>query len=151
MVDGLTFYTAAIVNGQRVTAGGHVTIEAVQPNKPTYIAEVVALFEDDQTHEQLFHARWFARATETVLGETSDDPKELVVGDDCEDVLLSAIVQVITVEKRIPDPAKWKAEGGAEDTLTPQEVEQRELPETPYWYRYLYRVRLIFTTGQRTF
>ena len=145
VVDGLTFYSAAIVNGQRVTAGGHVTIEPSEPNKPTYVAEVVALFEEDRSGEFLFHARWMARASDTVLGETCDDPKELVIGDDCEDVLLSAVAQAINVRYLKNDPLKWKAEGGLEDAVmtaaaqtTPEAGQVDE--SSGYWYRFLYRV-----------
>jgi len=141
VVDGLTFYSSVVVNGKKVAMGGHVTIEANEPNKPTYIAEVVALFQDGKTGEQLFHARWFARPTETVLGETCDDPKELIVGDDCEDVLLSAVVQVIRVELRIPDPVKWKEQGGSEEAVVHPEADG----DAPYWYRYLYRVSFTFS------
>jgi len=56
-VDGMTFYTAANVKGILIEAGGHVTIQPDVPGMSMFIAEVVALWEDDETGEKLFHAR----------------------------------------------------------------------------------------------
>lgn len=139
MVDGLTFYSAAIVNGERVFAGGHVTIEPNDPSIPMYIAEVVALWEDNKSGDQFLHARWFCRGTDTVLGETCDDPRELVLVEDCEDLLLSAIVKVVDVKYKPQDPVKWKAEGGSDDPELLQTEEDHT--GTSFWYRYLYHGR----------
>ena len=96
IVNDLTFYSAAIVNGDmRIFVGGHVTIEPNDSNVPIYIAEVIALREDGKSKEQFLHARWFCRGTDTVLGETCDEPRELVLIEDCEDLLLSAVVKVV--------------------------------------------------------
>lgn len=140
VVDGLTFYSAAIVNGDmRVFSGGHVTIEPDDPSIPMYIAEVVALWEDGKSGEQFLHARWFCRGTDTVLGETSDDPRELVLIEDCEDLLLSAVVKVVNVKYKQPDPIKWKAEGGSDDPSLFQTEDDHS--DTTFWYRYLYHGR----------
>jgi DNA (cytosine-5)-methyltransferase 1 len=41
IVNELTFYSAAIVNGDmRILVGGHVTIEPNDSNVPIYIAEL---------------------------------------------------------------------------------------------------------------
>ena len=140
VVDGLTFYSAAIVNGERVFSGGHVTIEPDDPSIPIYVAEVVALWEDGKKGEKFLHARWFCRGTDTVLGETCDDPRELVIVEDCEDLLLSAIVKVVNVKYKPLDPVKWKSEGGVED---PDQILQTEEDhsDTTFWYRYLYHGR----------
>ena len=137
VVDGLTFYTAAIVNGERVFAGGHVTIEPNDPSIPLYVAEVVALWEENKTGEQFLHARWFCRGTDTVLGETCDDPNELALVDDCEDLLLSAIVRVVDVKYKPIDAENWKMEGGVE--IQPRNESEIDHSGTSFWYRYLYR------------
>ena len=142
VVDGLTFYSAAVVNGERVFAGGHVTIEPDDPSIPIYIAEVVALWQEGRSGEKFLHARWFCRGTDTVLGETCDDPRELVMIEDCEDLLLSAIVNVVDVKYKQVDPAKWKAQGGLEDpAVALSQSEANDDSDTSFWYRYLYHGR----------
>lgn len=49
----------------------------------------------------MFHAHWFYRGTNTVLGESSD-PLELVVVDECEDMQLSYIQGKVNVMYKAP-------------------------------------------------
>ena len=140
IVNDLTFYSAAIVNGDmRIFVGGHVTIEPNDSSVPMYIAEVIALREDGKSKEQFLHARWFCRGTDTVLGETCDEPRELVLIEDCEDLLLSAVVKVVNVKYKQVDPIKWKAGGGSDDPSLFQTEEDHS--DTTFWYRYLYHGR----------
>ena len=81
--------------------------------------------------------RWFCRSNETLLGETGDDPCELVVLDECEDALLSGIVQVVNVKQIKLDSIQWKAEGGSDDPALIT-VENQDHSGTSFWYRFLY-------------
>ncbi len=58
---------------------------------------------EDKAGEKMFHGRWFGRGSDTVLGETCDDPTELVVLEECEDCLLSAIVRC----REMPQYPPW--------------------------------------------
>lgn len=78
-----------------------MTVEPDQPGIPFYIAKVIALWED-QRSEKFFHARWFCRGSDTVLGETCDDANELMILDDCEDCHLSSIANVVSLLPYFP-------------------------------------------------
>lgn len=50
-----------------------------------------------------FHANWFRRGTDTILGETSD-PIELFLSDDCDDVPFTSVSSKATViYKKMPN------------------------------------------------
>lgn len=49
----------------------------------------------------MFHAHWFCRGTDTVLGESSD-PLELFLVDDCEDMQLSFVQGKVDVLYKTP-------------------------------------------------
>lgn len=49
----------------------------------------------------MFHAHWFLRGTETVLGESSD-PLELFLVDECEDMQLSFVAGKVNVIYKAP-------------------------------------------------
>ena len=67
---------------------------------------------EDRFGEKKFHAHWFCRGTDTVLGETSD-PLELFLVDDCEDSDLQyTISKVKVIEKSVP--SDWFMLGGEE-------------------------------------
>lgn len=53
----------------------------------TLLFRITALWEEN---EKMFHAHWFCRGTDTVLGESSD-PLELFLVDECEDMQLSFV------------------------------------------------------------
>ena len=145
VVDGLIFYSAAIVNGERVFPGFFVTVEPEDTSLPMYVAKVVALWEEGKTGEKLMHVRWFCRATDSVLGETCDDPAELFLIDNCKDLHLSAVVKVVNVKHKPLDPVKWKSQGGRmiEEDRDHTSVceDDRRSDDTTFWYRYLYRER----------
>ena len=146
VVDGLTFYSAAIVDGERVSPGNFVTVEPEDTSLPMYVAIVVALWEEGKRGEKLMHVRWFCRATDSVLGETCDDPTELFLIDYCKDLHLSAVVKVVDVKHKPLDPVKWKSQGGRmkeenQDQSVLFEDDRHHSDDTTFWYRYLYRER----------
>lgn len=59
---------------------------------------ITALWEDG---EKMFHAHWFCRGTDTVLGESSD-PLELFLVDECEDMQLSFVQGKVDVLYKAP-------------------------------------------------
>lgn len=65
-----------------------------KPGEPLYIARVSSMWEIDR--DKLFHATWFSRGSETVLGETSD-PSELFLADTCGDAQLESITDTVHV------------------------------------------------------
>ncbi len=100
-----------------------------EPNVPLYIAWVVSLWEE--AGEKSFHASWFSRGGETVLGETSD-PSELFLVDSCDDVALGAVTGKVSVQHR-PSPQDWSQLGGKEEDLEP-EVDQEGTFFFQKWY-----------------
>ena len=83
--------------------------------------------------------RWFVRCNDTVLGETVDDARELVIIEECDDALLSGVVQVVSIKQVVPDPDEWKAQGGLDDPASFNKEEDHT--GTSFWYRYLYQHR----------
>ena len=65
------------------------------PSIPCYIAQIAYMWED-RFGDKKFHAHWFCRGTDTVLGEASD-PLELFLADDCEDSDLQYTISKVTV------------------------------------------------------
>lgn len=78
-----TFYESVLVGDEEIRINDCVMIEPSDSSIPLYIAKVVYMFET-KNGEKLFHASWFCRGTDTVLGETSD-PVELFLTDECEE------------------------------------------------------------------
>lgn len=81
----------------QVQVGDCVSLTAEKPNE-SYIARVTAMWEDDG---KIFHALFFSRGCETVLGETSN-PRELFLVDSCQDLPLTDVtgkVKVVHEEK----------------------------------------------------
>lgn len=63
-----------------------------------YLFRITALWEDN---EKMFHAHWFCRGPDTVLGESSD-PLELFLVDECEDMQLSFVHGKVNVLYKAP-------------------------------------------------
>ena len=72
---------------------------------------------EDRFGEKKFHAHWFCRGTDTVLGETSD-PLELFLVDDCEDSDLQYTISKVKVMEK-PVPSNWFMLGGEEEAMRP--------------------------------
>lgn len=64
-----------------------------------FILRISSLWEDN--NGKMFHAHWFNRGTQTVLGESSD-PLELVMVDECEDMLLNYVQGKVNVMYKAP-------------------------------------------------
>lgn len=82
-----------------------------EPNEPLYIARVMSMWEE--SGDKCFHASWFSRGSETVLGETSD-PCELFLVDSCGDTSLTAVMGKVNVQHRTY-PSDWRMLGGLEE------------------------------------
>lgn len=96
----------------QVSEGDCVSVMPAEPKVPLYIARVVSMWED-AIGGKYFHASWFMRGGETVLGETSD-PCELFLVDWCNDTLLSAVMGKVYVEWKT-HPSDWRMLGGHEE------------------------------------
>ena len=139
IANGLTFYSAAMVNGERIFSGCHVTIEPEDARLPMYVAKVVSLWKEGKRFDKCMHVRWFCRATDTVLGETCGDPTELFLIEYCKDLHLSAVVKTVNVKYKPLDPVKWKSECGRVFDDPDQSADVDHHSDTTFWYRYLYR------------
>ena len=51
---------------------------------------------ENKKKEMQFHALWFCRGNDTMLGETAD-PLELFFVDDCENTVLNTVMKKVTV------------------------------------------------------
>ncbi|CAN7984788.1 unnamed protein product [Ixodes hexagonus] len=89
------YFERAIVNGRELRWGDFVLVTPKDPGTPLYVARVVYLFENP-SGEKMFHAHWFWRGSDTVLGESSD-PRELFLVSECEHQSLSTVSDVCNV------------------------------------------------------
>ncbi|CAH0549085.1 unnamed protein product [Brassicogethes aeneus] len=115
-VKGRKCYSSAIVGGVKVEAGDFVILNPENLNEPLCVAKVAYIY-DQAPQGPMFHAHFFCRAKDTVIGECAD-PRELFVVDSCDECPLGAIVRKAEVEFRKP-PANWHELGG-ELNLPPQ-------------------------------
>ena len=89
------FYTSAIVGEEKISVNDCVMIEVKNTTIPLQIARVVYMWESVKGGK-LFHASWFHRGSDTILGETSN-PMELFLIDECHEVPLNSIKNKCTV------------------------------------------------------
>ena len=75
--------------------GDCVSVTPDDPATPLYVARVGGLWESPGGDKE-FHATWFVRGADTVLGETSD-PAELFLLDECDDEPLASVTDKINV------------------------------------------------------
>ena len=61
----------------QVGVGDFVSVCPEDEKEAVYIAQIVALWEDTSSthHRKQFHARWFSRSSDTVLGEVRERDK----------------------------------------------------------------------------
>lgn len=104
-----SYYKRAFVNGRELNWGDFVLVTPKDPSTPPYVARVVYLFESS-TGEMMFHAHWFHRGSDTVLGETSD-PREVFLVYECENQSLSTVADICSVVYR-QTPKDWYERGG---------------------------------------
>ncbi|CAN8014880.1 unnamed protein product [Ixodes persulcatus] len=103
------YFGQAIVNGRELRWGDFVLVTPTDPGTPQYVARVVYLFENP-SGEKMFHAHWFWRGSDTVLGETSD-PRELFPVSECEHQSLSTVSDVCSVVRKGVSK-DWFSRGG---------------------------------------
>ncbi|KZC13768.1 DNA (cytosine-5)-methyltransferase 1 [Dufourea novaeangliae] len=97
-----TFYKSVIVGEESIQLNDYVLVEPRNPTIPLHVAKVIYMWENKNGVKQ-FHANWFHRGNDTILGETSD-PIELFLSDDCDDVPFTSIRSKCTVIfKKIPE------------------------------------------------
>uniref|UniRef100_A0A8C2IQ98 DNA (cytosine-5-)-methyltransferase 1 n=1 Tax=Cyprinus carpio TaxID=7962 RepID=A0A8C2IQ98_CYPCA len=106
------YYMKVCVENEIVEVGDCVSVSPADPSHPLYLARITALWEDG---EKMFHAHWFCRGTDTVLGESSD-PLELFLVDECEDMQLSFVHGKVNVLYKAPSE-NWFMEGGMDDDI----------------------------------
>ncbi|RXN04401.1 DNA (cytosine-5)-methyltransferase 1-like protein [Labeo rohita] len=106
------YYMKVRVENEVVEVGDCVSVSPADPSHPLYLARITALWEDG---EKMFHAHWFCRGTDTVLGESSD-PLELFLVDECEDMQLSFVHGKVNVLYKAPSE-NWFMEGGMDDDI----------------------------------
>ena len=88
-----TYYNCVLINDEEYFVNDCVMVEPDDPQTPVYIARINHMWEDGMGRKH-FHADWFCRGTDTVLGETAD-PLELFIINDCEDTLIDAIMKKV--------------------------------------------------------
>lgn len=93
----------------------YVILNPAIPKHPLLVAEVVYMW-DDVEKGPMFHAHFFIRWSDTVLGETSD-PREIFIHDSCDKCPLGTNVRKAVVEIRLPS-LDWAMSGGI-DNLPP--------------------------------
>ena len=109
--------------------GDYVAVCPEADNEPFYVAHVSSMWEE--LGEKHFHATWFNRGSETVLGETGD-PSELFLVDNCDDTPLYAVIRRVEVDFH-KLPSDWSMLGGVEDGDT-----EREEDGTHFFYQKWY-------------
>lgn len=88
-----TYYNSVKINEEEFFVNDCVMVEPDDPQTPVYIARINHMWEDGKG-KMHFHADWFCRGNDTVLGETAD-PLELFITNDCEDTLIDAIMKKV--------------------------------------------------------
>ncbi|XP_078046849.1 DNA methyltransferase 1a isoform X2 [Augochlora pura] len=90
-----TYYKSVIVGNENIQLNEYVLVEPKNTAIPLHIAKIIYMWENRNGIKQ-FHANWFHRGNDTILGETSD-PIELFLSDDCDDVPFTSIRSKCTV------------------------------------------------------
>uniref|UniRef100_A0A8C7CI06 DNA (cytosine-5)-methyltransferase n=1 Tax=Oncorhynchus kisutch TaxID=8019 RepID=A0A8C7CI06_ONCKI len=102
------YYMKVRMDNEVLEVGDCVSVSSDDPSILLYLARITSLWEDN--NGKWFHAHWFCRGTDTVLGESSD-PLELFLVEDCEDMQLSYIEGKVNVMYKAPSD-NWFMEGG---------------------------------------
>ncbi|XP_043265173.1 DNA (cytosine-5)-methyltransferase PliMCI-like [Colletes gigas] len=126
------FYKSVIVNNEEIQVNDYVLVASRYSATPSHVAKVIYMWETKSGMKQ-FHANWFHRGNDTILGETSD-PKELFLSDDCDDVPITCISSKCTVIfKKIPD--NWADLGNMESSF---EDEINDIDHKTFFYQKRY-------------
>ncbi|XP_076633551.1 DNA methyltransferase 1a [Colletes latitarsis] len=126
------FYKSVIVNNEEIQVNDYVLVASRYSATPSHVAKVIYMWESKSGMKQ-FHANWFHRGNDTILGETSD-PKELFLSDDCDDVPITCISSKCTVIlKKIPE--NWADLGNMESSF---EDEINDIDHKTFFYQKRY-------------
>ncbi|KOC65410.1 DNA (cytosine-5)-methyltransferase 1 [Habropoda laboriosa] len=97
-----TFYKSVLVGSEKIDINDYVLVEPKNSAIPLHVAKVIYMWENKNGIKQ-FHANWFHRGNDTILGETSD-PIELFLSDNCDNVPFKSVRSKCTVIfKKIPE------------------------------------------------
>uniref|UniRef100_A0A667WJL7 DNA (cytosine-5)-methyltransferase n=1 Tax=Myripristis murdjan TaxID=586833 RepID=A0A667WJL7_9TELE len=107
------YYKKVSLNDEVLEVGDCVSVSSEDPSIPLYLARITSLWEDN--NGKMFHAHWFLRGTDTVLGESSD-PLEVVLVDECEDMQLNYVLGKVNIMYKAPSN-NWFMEGGMDVDL----------------------------------
>ncbi|KAJ8957071.1 hypothetical protein NQ318_007284, partial [Aromia moschata] len=119
-------YSSVCVDDFMIQQGDCVMLHAEDPNEPLRIATVCYMY-DSPTDGAMFHAHFYCRGSDTILGNAAN-PRELFVVDDCDDYPVGCIVKKAQVEFR-KTPENWSYLGGEINLL----VEMEENGESYYF------------------
>ncbi|KAL1478241.1 hypothetical protein MTO96_016426 [Rhipicephalus appendiculatus] len=129
-----SYYSRALVNGHELRWGDFVLVTPTDPGTPLDVARVVYMYETP-SGEKMFHAHWFWRGSDTVLGESSD-PRELFLVNECDNQSLSAVNDLCTVVHK-PVAEDWFSRGGVH-SLEDECVLQGEDDGRSFFYQKAY-------------
>lgn len=129
-----SYYSRALVNGHELRWGDFVLVTPTDPGTPLDVARVVHMYETP-SGEKMFHAHWFWRGSDTVLGESSD-PRELFLVNECDNQSLSAVNDLCTVVHK-PAAEDWFSRGGVH-SLEDECVLQGEDDGRSFFYQKAY-------------
>ncbi|KAK7085821.1 DNA (cytosine-5)-methyltransferase 1, partial [Halocaridina rubra] len=128
-----TYYGSVSINGEVFGVNDDVMVEPDDPKTPVYLARINHMWEDNKGDKH-FHADWYWRGSDTVLGETAD-PLELFITEDCEDTLLDSIKKKISVI-HYKHPSNWHKLGGIPDPDQFYPVKKDN--GLTFWYQMMY-------------
>nr|XP_033324473.1 DNA (cytosine-5)-methyltransferase PliMCI-like [Megalopta genalis] len=127
-----TYYKSVIVGNENIQLNDYVLVEPKNPVIPLHVAKIIYMWENRNGIKQ-FHANWFHRGNDTILGETSD-PIELFLSDDCDDVPFTSIRSKCTVVfKKVSD--NWVDLGNTNLSL---ENEVKDIDGKTFFYQKRY-------------
>lgn len=126
------FYSSVKVDEEIIECGDCVLVAPVDSTVPLYIARVVYMWENGNG-DMMFHAHWFCRGSDTVLGETSD-PLEVFIVCECDDSHLSSIISKCKVIHKSPDKNWFLSEGNEEMNTDIFNGEEEKIFFYQKWY-----------------
>uniref|UniRef100_A0A1B6C2M8 DNA (cytosine-5)-methyltransferase n=1 Tax=Clastoptera arizonana TaxID=38151 RepID=A0A1B6C2M8_9HEMI len=127
------YYTEVKIGEISFMQGDFVMVEPNNPATPVMIAKLVYMWEDMKKLKR-FHAEWFCRGTDTVLGETAD-PQEIFEMDECEDSLLTTISDKAKVV-RVNMASNWAKLGGGKNYDFTESIDRNDKKAFFYQKRY---------------
>ncbi|XP_049797488.1 DNA (cytosine-5)-methyltransferase 1-like [Schistocerca nitens] len=100
---------SAVIDGEVICVNDCVLVNSNLPGTPFLVAKIRYMWEDEK-RVKWFHATWYCRGMDTVVGRAAD-PLELFVVDECENTRISLIKSKVVVHYRSV-PKNWREIGG---------------------------------------